>query len=55
MVLDASSRNGIYTRETACVFLEGSSANQFQLAIFAARIGALVSLLMSSAKRDGLT
>ena len=53
--LDISERNGIYTRETACVFLEGSSANQFQPAIFAARIGALVSLLMSSAKRDGLT
>jgi hypothetical protein len=50
----AEARNGIYTRETACVFLEGSWANQFQPAIFAARIGALVSLLMSSAKRDGL-
>ena len=37
----AEARNGIYTRETACVFLEGSSANQFQPAIFAARIGAL--------------
>ena len=37
----STPRNGIYTRETACVFLEGSSANQFQPAIFAARIGAL--------------
>jgi hypothetical protein len=46
-------RNGIYTPETACVFLGGSWADQFQPATFAARI-ALVSLLMISAKRGGL-
>ena len=53
------ARNGIYTPETACVFLAESSANIshrfLQRAQRAQRLTARLIAFMSSAERGGLT
>jgi hypothetical protein len=53
------ARNGIYTPETACLFLAESSANIshrfLQRAQRAQRLAARLTAFMSSAERGGLT